>query len=165
LASANIPRNSDSSDDEEARVGEVDEEVEGPGGSQVTQKQHIRDEVTPLLNAPSISTQSGYRGLDACISRESNVSADRSSIRRKSSATLKEPYNYGGRSTYKQTVGSIISLPASLLNAVDRTVVQQHRDIAGHRNTIRALGFRIRWLDRRNGFDYILWHLKLLYVS
>lgn len=99
-----MPRNSDFPDDEEAHVGEDDEELEDestpipssnmsdlgeitPGGSQVTQKQQIHDEVTPLLNAP-----------------------DRSSIRRNSSAALKEPYNYGGRSTYKQTVGYLVLL-------------------------------------------------------
>jgi hypothetical protein len=73
--------------------------------------QATRDEVTPLLGAPPTSTQvtvGSYGGLDACISGESHVSADRSLLRRKSSATLKKPHNYGGQSTYGQTVGNII---------------------------------------------------------
>lgn len=75
------------------------------GGSQVTQI--ARDEATPLL--PTTSTQvDSYGGLDACVSGESHVSTDRPLLRRKSSATLKRPYNYGGQSTYGQTVGNVI---------------------------------------------------------
>jgi vesicular inhibitory amino acid transporter len=84
-------------------------EMTPAGRSQVTQA--TRDEVTPLLGAPPTSTQAtvgSYGGLDACISGESHVSADRSLLRRKSSATLKKSYNYGGQSTYGQTVGNVI---------------------------------------------------------
>lgn len=144
-----MPYNSDFSDDEdeEARVGEFDEEGEltpilrddatepwgwdestrpasqpiqtflplqtvdlgeiAPGRSQVTQT--TRDESTPLLKAPPTSAEVGnYGGLDVCIGRESHASTDRSLLRRKSSATLRKPFTYGGQSTYGQTVGDVI---------------------------------------------------------
>ena len=78
-----------------------------PGESQATHT--ARDEVTPLLNAPTTSIQVGsYGGLDSCVGRESHVSADRSLLCRKPSTISKRSYNYGGQSTYGQTVGNVI---------------------------------------------------------
>jgi len=135
-----------------------------PGGSQLTQT--TSDEATPLLKVPSTSTQVvSYAGPNAYVGEETHNAIDRSLLRRKSSATLKKPYSYGGQSTYGQTVSIVICLPMSLLNVIDRSVVQQHRDIARHRNAIRAPGLRICWLDRRNSSHCILRLPKLLYVS
>jgi len=76
-----------------------------PSRSHVTQI--TRDEATPLLTAPPTSAQVGnYGGPDAYIS-ESHISTDRSLLRRKSSTTLKKQFNYGGKSTYGQTVGNV----------------------------------------------------------
>ena len=78
-----------------------------PGESQATHT--ACDEVTPLLNAPTTSIQVGsYGGLDSCIGRESYVSTDRSLLRRNPSAISKRLHNYGGKSTYGQTVGNVI---------------------------------------------------------
>ncbi|KAG1755108.1 transmembrane amino acid transporter protein-domain-containing protein [Suillus paluster] len=81
-----------------------------PSGSQLTQT--TSDEATPLLKASSTSNQISYGGpgSDAYVDGELCGSTDRSLLRRKSSATLKKPYNYGGQSTYGQTLFNSIAI-------------------------------------------------------
>ncbi|KAG1757395.1 transmembrane amino acid transporter protein-domain-containing protein [Suillus lakei] len=153
FASSNIPYNSHFSDDEsdeEARIGEDDEEGEltpiprddmtefwdwdessrpvlqpvrafiprrpidtgeiTASGSQLAQT--TSDEATPLLKASPTTDQVSYGGSDsdAYVGEESRRPIDRSLLRRKSSITLRKPYNYGGQSTYGQTLFNSIAI-------------------------------------------------------
>jgi vesicular inhibitory amino acid transporter len=141
-------------------------EITAAGASQPAQP--TSDEATPLLKAsPTSSNQVSHEGsdLDAYVGEESRDPTDRSLLRRKSSVTLKKPHNYGGQSTYGQTVGVVIWSKMFLLSAVNRSVIQQYRDIIGYRNAIRAPGLCICRLDRRNS-SYCIYGLpELLYVS
>ncbi|KAG1867878.1 transmembrane amino acid transporter protein-domain-containing protein [Suillus subalutaceus] len=155
FASSNIPYNahfSDEESDEEAYLGEDDEEGEltpiprddmtelwdwdessrpvlqpartfiprrpvdtreitAAGGSQLARS--TSDEAAPLLKASSTSSnQISYGGSDsdAYVGEESRIPTDRSLLRRKSSVTLRKPHNYGGQSTYGQTLFNSIAI-------------------------------------------------------
>ncbi|KAG1834592.1 transmembrane amino acid transporter protein-domain-containing protein [Suillus variegatus] len=154
FASSNIPYNahfSDEGSDEEARVGEDDEEGElvpiprddmtefwdwdetsrpvlqrartfipqrpvetreitATSGSPLAQS--TSDETVPLLQASPTSNQVSYGGSDsdAYVGGESHGPTDRSILRRKSSGTLRKPHNYGGQSTYGQTLFNSIAI-------------------------------------------------------
>ncbi|KAG0694580.1 transmembrane amino acid transporter protein-domain-containing protein [Suillus ampliporus] len=149
FASSNIPYQShlsgDEESDEEARIGEDDEEglsesilsrdditvVCGfdesshpvlrrvrafippravyigeisPGGNRVTQI--TSDEATPLLQGSPTSNQLSHWGPDSdvYVDEESHGPTDRSLLWHESPVTLNKPYNYGGQSTYEQTL-------------------------------------------------------------
>ncbi|KAG2350551.1 hypothetical protein BDR05DRAFT_954654 [Suillus weaverae] len=156
FASSNIPYNahfSDEESDEEARVGEDDEEgeltpiprddmtefwdwdetlrpVSQPArtfiprarqpvdtreitaASESQLAQSTSDEAAPLLEAFPTSNQVNYGGSDsdAYVGGESRGPTDRSLLRRKSSVTLRKPHNYGGQSTYGQTLFNSIAI-------------------------------------------------------
>ncbi|KAG2350557.1 hypothetical protein BDR05DRAFT_954656 [Suillus weaverae] len=154
FAGSNIPYNdhfSDEESDEEARVGEDDEEGELTliprddmtefwdrdetlrpvlqptrtfiprqpvdtreitAASESQLAQSTSDEAAPLLEAFPTSNQVNYGGSDsdAYVGGESRGLTDRSLLRRKSSATLREPHNYGGQSTYGQTLFNCIAI-------------------------------------------------------
>jgi hypothetical protein len=84
-------------------------EITVADGSQLAQP--TSDEATLLLKASPIASNQvsyGSSDSDAYVSEESCDPTDRSLLWRKSSATLKKPHNYGGQSTYGQTVGVVI---------------------------------------------------------
>jgi len=86
-------------------------EITATGASQPAQP--TSDEATPLLNAsPTSSNQVSHEGSDsdAYVGEESRDPTDRSLLRRKSSVTLKKPHNYGGQSTYGQTLFNSIAI-------------------------------------------------------
>lgn len=86
-------------------------EITAAGGSQFAQS--TTDEAAPLLKAsPTSCNQISYGGSDpdAYVGEESRGPTDRSLLRRKSSATLKKPHNYGGQSTYGQTLFNSIAI-------------------------------------------------------
>ncbi|KAG1801426.1 transmembrane amino acid transporter protein-domain-containing protein [Suillus plorans] len=154
FASSNIPYNahfSDEGSDEEARVGEDDEEGEliqmsrddmtefwdwdetsrpvlqrartfipqrpvetreitATSASQLARS--TSDEAVPLLQASPTSNQVSYGGSDSdtYVGEESHDQTDRSILQRKSSGTLRQPHNYGGQSTYGQTLFNSIAI-------------------------------------------------------
>ncbi|KAG1728152.1 transmembrane amino acid transporter protein-domain-containing protein [Suillus paluster] len=78
-----------------------------PGGSQLAQI--TSDETTPLLQGSSASNQVSHWGPDS-DSYFGGEPTDQSLLRRKSSVSLKRSYNYGGQSTYGQTLLNSIAI-------------------------------------------------------
>ncbi|KAG2077126.1 hypothetical protein BDR04DRAFT_1089441 [Suillus decipiens] len=74
--------------------------------------QPTSDEAAPLLKASPASNQVSYgvSDSDTYTDGESRGPTDRSLLRRKSSVTLRKPYNYGGQSTYGQTLFNSIAI-------------------------------------------------------
>ncbi|KAG2368253.1 transmembrane amino acid transporter protein-domain-containing protein [Suillus spraguei] len=88
----------------------VDSSWEITAGSQPAQS--TSDEAAPLLKASPTSNQVSYGASDSdtYAGEESRGPTDRSLLRRKSSVTLRKPYNYGGQSTYGQTLFNSIAI-------------------------------------------------------
>ncbi|KAG1783774.1 transmembrane amino acid transporter protein-domain-containing protein [Suillus placidus] len=86
------------------------QEITAASESQLAQS--TSDEAAPLLEAFPTSNQVNYGGSDsdAYVGGESRGTTDRPLLRRKSSITLRKPHNYGGQSTYGQTLFNSIAI-------------------------------------------------------
>ena len=73
-------------------------------------------------------------------------------------------YNFGGRSTFGQTVSFLCVLVLRTLRLLT-SALQLHCYPFGHWHAFRAVGVRLLWLGNGHSFNYFLWFHRMLHVS